>query len=131
MLSRSELSKPRMSEVMPTIEVMPMTTPRIVSAERSLFVRTVSSAMRTTSPSRPLFTSERLDRIERRGAGRRVGAEEQADSCGDADAKDDGPHLQYRRQRCDRRDAHGEHEPEKNADDAAEGRQRDRLGQHL
>src|SRR5688500_4235873 len=131
MLSRSELSKPRMSEVMPTIEVMPMTTPRIVSAERSLLVRTVSSAMRTTSPSSPLFTSERLDRIERRGAGRRVGAEEQADRRGDADPKHDGPHLEHSRQRRRRRNAHREDEPEENPNDAAEGRQRDRLGQHL
>ncbi len=32
MLARSELSKPRMSDVMPTIDVMPMTTPSMVSA---------------------------------------------------------------------------------------------------
>ena len=44
-MSRSDSSKPRMSDVMPTIEVMPMTTPRIVSAERILFVRSVSSAI--------------------------------------------------------------------------------------
>src|SRR5687768_11361554 len=95
MLSRSELSKPRMSDVMPTIDVMPMTTPRIVSADRILFVRTVSSAMRRTSPRSPLFTPQCLDRIERRGPGRRVGAEEQANGRGYADAKHDGPHLQH------------------------------------
>ena len=31
--SRSDSSKPRMSDVMPTIEVMPMTTPSTVSAD--------------------------------------------------------------------------------------------------
>ena len=44
--SRSDSSKPRMSEVIPTMAVMPITTPRMVSAERSLLVRSVSSAMR-------------------------------------------------------------------------------------
>ena len=51
--SRSDLSKPRMSDVMPTIEVMPMTTPSTVSAERILFVRSVSIDIATISPSRP------------------------------------------------------------------------------
>ena len=36
--SRSDLSNPRMSDVMPTIEVMPITTPSTVSAERILLV---------------------------------------------------------------------------------------------
>ena len=47
--SRSDWSKPRMSEVMPTIEVMPMTTPSTVSAERILLVRSVSIDMTTIS----------------------------------------------------------------------------------
>ena len=34
--SRSDWSKPRISDVMPTIDVMPMTTPSTVSAERIL-----------------------------------------------------------------------------------------------
>ena len=51
--SRSDWSKPRMSDVIPTIEVMPMTTPSTVSAERILLVRSVSNAMLTISPSRP------------------------------------------------------------------------------
>ena len=53
MLSRSDSSKPRISDVMPTIEVMPMTTPRIVSAERILFVRSVSNAITATSRQSP------------------------------------------------------------------------------
>ena len=56
-----------------------MTTPSTVRPERILFVRRVSSAMRRTSPNSPLFTSERLDRVERRRARGRVRAEEQAD----------------------------------------------------
>ena len=51
--SRIDSSKPRMSAVMPTIDVIPMTTPSTVRPERSLFVRTVSNAMLITSPMRP------------------------------------------------------------------------------
>ena len=50
-ISRSDWSKPRIIDVMPTIDVMPMTTPSTVSAERSLLVRTVSNAIATTSPN--------------------------------------------------------------------------------
>jgi hypothetical protein len=64
MLSRSDSSKPRTSDVMPTMAVMPITTPSTVSPERSLFVRSVSNAIVRTSPSSPLFTSQRLDGIE-------------------------------------------------------------------
>jgi hypothetical protein len=65
-MSRSDSSKPRMSDVMPTIDVMPMTTPRTVSPDRILFVRSVSSAITNTSRHRPLFTAQGLDGIERR-----------------------------------------------------------------
>ena len=51
-MSRSDSSKPRIIAVMPTIDVMPMTTPSTVRNERSLFVRTVSNAITTTSPKR-------------------------------------------------------------------------------
>ena len=51
--SRSELSNPRMSDVMPTIDVIPMTTPSTVSAERILFVRSVSIDIVMISPSSP------------------------------------------------------------------------------
>ena len=40
--SRSDSSKPRSSDVTPTIEVMPMTTPRTVKNDRILFDRIVS-----------------------------------------------------------------------------------------
>ena len=61
MLSRSDWSKPRTSDVMPTIAVMPMTTPRTVNAERSLLTRSVSSASVTTSPSSLAFIYSRLN----------------------------------------------------------------------
>src|SRR5574339_243887 len=99
MLARNELSKPRMSDVMPTIDVMPMTTPSTVSPERILFARRVSSAMRRTSPNNPLFTSERLNRVERCGPRGGVGAEEQADRRRDAYSENDRPDFQRRRQR--------------------------------
>ncbi len=51
--SRSDLSNPRMSDVMPTIDVMPITTPSTVSAERILLVRSVSIDMPTISRMRP------------------------------------------------------------------------------
>ena len=53
--SRSDSSKPRMSDVMPTIDVMPMTTPSTVSAERILFARSVSTDMVMISPKRPVL----------------------------------------------------------------------------
>ncbi len=52
--SLNDSSKPRMSAVMLTIDVIPMTTPRIVNAERSLFARSVSSAITRISVSRPV-----------------------------------------------------------------------------
>ena len=74
--SRSDSSKPRMSDVMPTIDVMPMTTPSTVSAERILFVRSVSIDIVTISPSNPersaairlLSESERMGMLTYRGS---------------------------------------------------------------
>ena len=34
-VSRSDWSSPRISDVLPTIDMMPMTTPRIVSPDRA------------------------------------------------------------------------------------------------
>src|SRR5262249_17425894 len=55
-IARSDSSKPRIIAVMPTIDVMPMTTPSTVSAERILLPRTVSNAIATTS----LIREERM-----------------------------------------------------------------------
>src|SRR5687768_7841304 len=120
MLARSELSNPRMSDVMPTIDVMPMTTPSTVSPERILLLRRVSSAMRRTSPSSPLLTSERLDGIERRGARGGVGAKEQADGGRNAHTEHHRPEFQHRRQGRQRGQEHREREPENDADDSPE-----------
>ena len=102
-ISRSDWSKPRIIAVMPTIDVMPITTPSTVSAERILLVRTVSNAIAMTSPKRvdadighcALSHSrlQRLDRIEARRAHGRIQTEEQADQRGDADAERHRPRL--------------------------------------
>src|SRR5512134_3793207 len=123
MLARSELSKPRMSDVMPTIDVMPMTTPSTVSPERILLERRVSSAMRRTSPNSPLLTSERLDGVERRCARGGIGAEEQANGGRNPHTEHHRPEFQRRRQGRQRGEEHREREPEEDADDAAERRQ--------
>ena len=79
-LSRNDSSKPRIIAVMPTTALMPMTMPSTVSDERSLFVRSVSSAMTTTSLRSPYriagpacvftrsFPTECFDGIELRRA---------------------------------------------------------------
>jgi hypothetical protein len=51
--SRSDWSKPRIRDVIPTMDVIPMTTPSTVSAERILLARSVCSDMMTISWSRP------------------------------------------------------------------------------
>ena len=45
--------KPPMSEVIATIDITPITTPRMVSAERSLLARSVSIEIRRISQRRP------------------------------------------------------------------------------
>ena len=52
-MSLNDSSKPRSSAVTLTIEVMPMTTPRMVSAERSLLPRSVSTAIARISLRSP------------------------------------------------------------------------------
>ena len=94
---RSDVSKPRISDVMPTIEVTPITTPSTVSAERILLLRSVSNAIAAVSPSSAnCFVNgdiglsprrKRFDRIEHRRAARRHPAEEQADRGGDGHAE--------------------------------------------
>src|ERR1041385_1338726 len=122
---------------MPTIEVMPITMPSTVSPDRSLFVRTVASAMLMTSRARvslmpgPLLTTERFDRIQPGGAHGRIQTEEQADDGGDADADGDGPRLDLRRNRRQRGNRRRDRRSEQRARDPAERRQRDRFRQHL
>ncbi len=47
--SLNDSSNPRRSDVIPTIEVMPITIPRIVSADLSLLPRSVSQDIATIS----------------------------------------------------------------------------------
>src|SRR6187397_2489901 len=95
MAARSELSKPRISEVIPTIDVMPMTTPSTVSAERILLARRVSNDMTMISDRSPVrtvfmsFAPQRLDGVEFRRAHGRVETEEQSYERGDPDAERD------------------------------------------
>src|SRR6266542_1865490 len=145
--SRNDLSKPRISDVIPTIEVMPMTTPSTVSAERILLVRSVSNDITKISDSSPvrtpaiysrlicysapLLAAQGLDRIELRRAHRRVEAEEQADQGRDADADRDRPRLHRRGQRRHLADPQREQEAEEGADEPAERRQRHGLRKDL
>ena len=106
------LSKPRISDVMPTIAVMPMTTPSTVSAERSLLRAQRVERQQHDFPKQGergvdvhLFTPQCFDRIEPRGARGGIETEEQADGGGDADAERDRPRLEPRGQRRDRGDA--------------------------
>ena len=62
-MSRNESSKPRMIELMPTIAVMPITTPRTVSPDRILLARIVPSAIpivSAKSATRTMFVSSRI-----------------------------------------------------------------------
>src|SRR5688500_18188781 len=126
---RSDSSKPRIIAVMPTIEVMPITTPSTVSPERILFVRTVSNAMAMTSANRlalifeTSLSPQSLDRIQPGGPRRRIQSEEQPDDAGDADAEGNRPCLDGGRNRGQRRDHHGDRRAEEGADHAAERRQ--------
>src|SRR4051794_30670896 len=120
MSSRSDSSKPRTSAVIPTMDVMPMTTPRTVRADRSLFASSVSNAIATTSPTRPsriamaprlsprrqnagfcvvpLFVPQRFDRIQPRRLERGIHAEEDADGRREADADRERPPRQGNRE---------------------------------
>src|SRR5207244_1195101 len=124
-----------MSDVMATIDVMPITTPSTVKPERLLLVRTVSNAITTTSPMSParilLLTAKGLNRIESRGAARGVHSKKQPDQRGNADSDCDRPHLDGCRNRREFRDDDGDDRAEKCADDPAEHREHHRLGEHL
>src|SRR5687767_7720699 len=92
-----------MSDVIPTIDVMPITIPSTVRPERSLLARSVSSARIAVSPSSAmlevyLLTAQRLNGIEPGGAARRIPPKEQSDKCGDANTNGDRPRLYGGRQ---------------------------------
>src|SRR5262245_34018305 len=133
--SRMDSSKPRIIAVMPTIDVMPMTTPSTVRNERSLFPRRVSHDIATISVNRlrrtGSFLPKRFYRIERCCARCGVHPKEQADGGGHPDAEHDGPRLDDGRQRGDATEPPRHRETEERAADAAKRRERDRLGEDL
>src|SRR2546422_6005663 len=134
---------------MPTIDVIPMTTPRMVSPDRILFVRTVSNAIATTSQRSASLramrfqiadfrlqiadslTTQSLDWVEPRGPHRRIEAEEQADEGRDANPERDGPDLHRRGNRRERRDGRRDRAAQHRADDAAGHRHQHRLWEDL
>src|SRR5204863_4901959 len=138
MLSCSDRSKPRMSDVMATMDVMPITTPSTVSPERILLTRTVSNAITITSLRSPtrnarsrLLTAQRLDGIQPRGTVGRVKAEEEAHERGDDDAERHGPELNRRRDGRQARDAQRDGAAQDGPHHAAKDRQHHRFGEHL
>ena len=122
--SRSEVSKPRMSAVMLTIEVMPMTTPRMVSAERILLAHSVSKAISAVSrKSARRFSRAPVIRASSASIGasraaRRAGYQpkNRPTSGGDQDADHHRPGLDRRRER--------RHRGEDSREDRRPGRRR-------
>src|SRR5262245_60573046 len=135
--SRMDLSKPMMSDVMPTMAVMPITMPSTVSPERILLVRTVSNAIPMTSLKRSmradtsLLPPQRFDGIEASGARCRIKPEEQSDKGRDADAEGHRPRLDGRRNRRRLGDDERDGRAENGAYDAAEHRQHHGFREHL
>src|SRR5713101_7331872 len=113
---------------------IPMTTPRMVSPERSLLIRSWSSAI--TQPSRMewramLLGAQRFDRVEARRPQRGVDAEHDADDHAHAQRQDHGPQRHARRQRGGDLDQRGEGSSGEQTGAAAQHREHDRLGQEL
>ena len=77
---------------MPTIAVIPITTPTIVKAERILFARSVCNAMNPISLNSAIrsfksFLSERFDRTQAGRTQCRIQAENQTNDTRHTDAK--------------------------------------------
>src|SRR5580765_1214676 len=120
-----------MSAVMPTIDVMPMTMPSTVSADRSLLPRTVSHDIPRISENRlqrMLFAPQRFNRVQGRGPHGRIDTESEPDEGRHADPQHDRPRLDDRRQWADLADAPRHEEAERRTHEAAERRQGNRLG---
>src|SRR6202790_4020847 len=140
--------------------VMPMTIPRIVSAERSGFFRKVSNASSTSSPNFrarslrtreragsavvcgnvfpsvamvgvPLFRSQRVHRIEFRGFRCRVSSEEETHAQRHQKSAEDGPKLHGTGQRRDPGHDLGQEHAKNHAQRAADARYRQCFDQKL
>ena len=97
-ISRNERSNPRTSDVIPTIAVIPITTPTIVNAERILFARSVSTAitpisLNSAARSFTLFLSERFNRAQPRRTYRWVQAKDQSYYSSHPNTKSNRPSL--------------------------------------
>ena len=84
-----------MSDVIPTIDVMPMTMPSTVRPDRILLVRSVSTDITKISLNSPqrmlLFLPKSFDGVKRGGAHGRVETKRQAHHGGDRYPEDDRP----------------------------------------
>src|SRR5689334_8749748 len=88
--------------ITPMTEKTPMATPSMVSAERSLLVRSAVRAIRAVS-----FIPQRLDRIEPRGADGRQDARQDAGDGGDDQAHEhQAEGERHRKRREGRGDRH-------------------------
>src|SRR5687767_12908697 len=140
-------SRPRTSEVIPTMAVTPITIPSMVRNERSLWATSVSMAMRALSrtcvspwlsrsrvrcedPEASLM-AEGLDGIEPRSLGRGVDPEDDADQGRHPDPERDRPPLERVGERRDPGDQDRDPEPERHSGQSTEGGQNDRLGEKL
>src|SRR4029079_1255741 len=101
------VSMPSMIEAMVITVATPITTPRMVSALRSLLVRSESRAIVTPSwrwRSTGLFLTKRGNRVEPRGAGRGIDPEHDAGSRAERERHSDRPHRHPSGQGCCDRD---------------------------
>src|SRR5436190_663126 len=139
--SRAKLSlMPRTTDDSATTTKTPTATPMIVSSARTLFARIDSIARDTPSSASTirfmsriaLLLSQRFDRVEQRGATRRVHAGDDSDDESQERRGDERP-GRYRRRKerelpgqclCDR-------DAERDPDDGAEGAQGRRLDEEL
>src|SRR5579871_3954985 len=94
-----------MSAATSIMTLTPSTTPKTVSALRSLCVRSVSIACLRFSPcdcameSMSSVGTERFDRVELRGAHSRIDAEEKSDAGGNSERQDHRAHWSLHRDR--------------------------------
>src|ERR1700692_739824 len=127
-----------MIETMAMTVVTPMTMPRTVSAERSLYAVSARAAKRTFSRAARMWSRARMSirpqRVDWRQVGSTPGREVSR-----GDAGDDGHHqsADHQRRRHERRQGEGTGDPEADEDaqehagDAAAEREQNRLGQKL
>src|SRR5688500_11942714 len=114
----------------------PMTTPRIVSAERSLLTRSASSATATFCWTLSVSRTDSLrprrgDRVEARRARGRIDAEEDADAGPERDGDGDGPERDARGEWRDGGDEEREGRARRDAEQAPERGEHHGFGEKL